>query len=112
MQQSTAPWYLFNFSIKEVNCTDVALGYSLLEATSKGLSKKKALLNCWDGFWIQGFGNAYNIRIIARLDSLTHQAKPLEKLKGMKKDRTILRRLGLMIQPDNIWLDGLTWWII
>ena len=47
-QRSTAPWCLFNSSIREAGYKDVALRHSPLEATSEGLSKEEALLNCWD----------------------------------------------------------------
>ena len=56
-QQSTAPWCLFNSTIREVDSTNIALGYSLLEATGKGLDEEKTQFNCFDGFYIRGFGN-------------------------------------------------------
>ena len=45
---------------------------------------------------------------MAKLDSMTHQAEPPEKLKGMRKDRIALEKLGLIMRLDGIWLDGLT----
>ena len=43
-----APWYLFVSTIKEVDNTNVALKYLLLEVTSKKLSEKKVLFNFFD----------------------------------------------------------------
>ena len=60
MQQSTAPWYLFDFTTREVGSTNVALGHSPSEATSKRLGEKKALFDCFDGFWIRDFGDAWH----------------------------------------------------
>ena len=45
---------------------------------------------------------------MAKLDGITHQAKPLEKPESMRKDRIALGRLGLIVRPDGIRLDGLT----
>ena len=107
-QWSTTPWCLFNSSTKKAGCIDIALGHLPLEVTSKRFSEEETLLDCWDKSWIQGFGNAYGIRIMAKLGGVTHQAKPSEKPRGMKKNRTALGRLGLIVQPDGIRLDGLT----
>ena len=52
MQQSTAPWYLFDSTTKKVGSTNIALEYLLLEATGKKLGKKEALFNCFDKFQI------------------------------------------------------------
>ena len=60
MQQSTAPWCLFDSTTREVGYTNVALGYSPLEATDKKLGEEKAQFNCFDGFYIQGFGNTWH----------------------------------------------------
>ena len=103
-----APWCLFDSSMREASCINVALGHSLSKATSERLSKKEALLDCWDGSWIQGFGNVYSIRVIAKLGGITYQAKSPEKPEGMRKDKTALKRLGQMVWLDGIWLDGLT----
>ena len=62
MQQSTAPWCLFNSSMKTSGCIDVALGYSPLAATSERLNEEEALLNCWNRSWIQDFGDADGIK--------------------------------------------------
>ena len=43
-----------------------------------------------------------------KVRSITHRAEPLKKSEGMKKDRTVLEGLGLMVRPDGIQLDGLT----
>ena len=43
--------------MREVGSTNVALGYSLLEATGKRLSEEEAPFDCFDGSWIQDFGN-------------------------------------------------------
>ena len=37
-----ALWCLFDFTIKEVNNTDIALGHLLLEATGKKLDEEEA----------------------------------------------------------------------
>ena len=79
-----------------------------MEATCEGVSEKEALLDCWDKSWIQSFGNAYDIRVIAKYDSVTHQAKLPERPEGMKKDRIALGKLGQMVRPNSIWLDSLT----
>ena len=91
-QRSMAPWCLFDSFIREANCINVALKHSASEATCEELNKEEALLDCWDGSWIQGFSNAYNIRVMAKLGSVTYWTKPLERLGGMRKDRTILGR--------------------
>ena len=48
----------------------------------------------------------HGIRVMAKLGSVTHQAKPTERVEGMKKDRTALKKLDLMVWLDGIWLDG------
>ena len=58
MQQNIAPWYLFDFITREVNNTNIALEHSSLEATGKRLDKKEAQFDCFNKFYIQGFGNA------------------------------------------------------
>ena len=45
---------------------------------------------------------------MAKLGSVTYQVEVLEKLEGIRKDKTALKRLGLIVRLDNIWLDGLT----
>ena len=99
---------LFDASTKEAGCIDVTLGHSPLEATCEGLGKEEALLNSWVGSWIRGFGNAHGIRIMAKLGGVTHRAKSPKRPEGMKKDRTALGKLGQMVRPDGIRLDGLT----
>ena len=108
IHRSTAPWYLFDSSMREVGCIDVVLRYLLLEATSEELSKEEALFDCWNRSWIQGLSNIHGIRVIVKLSGMTHWAEPLERPKSMKKNRIVLKKLGLMIRPDGIWLDGLT----
>ena len=110
-QQSMAPWCLFDSSTREAGCIHVALGHSPSEAICEGLGKEEALLNCWVGSWIRGFGDAHSIRVMAKLDGVTHQAKPPERLGGMRKDKTALGRLGQMVWPDGIRLNSSTWWI-
>ena len=39
---------------------------------------------------------------MAKLGGVTYQAKPPERPEGMRKDRTALERLGLMVRPDGI----------
>ena len=94
--------------MREAGCIDVALGHLPSEATCEELSKEEALLDCWDESWIRGFGDVYGIRIMAKLGGVTHQAKPLEKPEGIKKDKIALGRLGQMVRPDSIRLNGLT----
>ena len=60
MQQSTAPWCLFDSITREVSSTNVTLGYLPLEATGKRLGEEKAQFDCLDGSCIQGFGNAWH----------------------------------------------------
>ena len=60
MQQSTAFWYLFDSITKKVDSTNIVLGYSLLEATSKELGEKEVLFNYFDGMLIWDFGNAWD----------------------------------------------------
>ena len=43
---------------REVRSTNVTLGHSPLGATGKGLNEEEALLDCFDGSWIQDLGNA------------------------------------------------------
>ena len=57
IQQSTAPWCLFNSITKEVGSTNIALRYLLLKATSKKLDKKEVYFDCFDRSYIWGFGN-------------------------------------------------------
>ena len=44
--------------MREVGSTNIALGYSPLEATGKGLSKEETQFDCFNGSCIWGFGNA------------------------------------------------------
>ena len=108
-QRSTAPWCLFDSSTRKAGCMDLALGHSPLEATCEGLGKEEALLNCWAKSWIRGFGNVHDIRVMPKLGGVTYRAKPPKKPKGMRKDKTALGRLGQIVRPDGIRLDGLTW---
>ena len=94
--------------MREANYINIAIGHLLLEVTSEGFNKEETLLNCWDGSWIQGFGNVHSIRVMAKLGGMTHQVELLEKPEGIRKNRTVLGRLGLMVRPDGIWLDSLT----
>ena len=57
-QQSTAPWCLFDSTIREVGSINVALRYSPLEATGEGHGEEEAQFDCFDGSCIWGFGNA------------------------------------------------------
>ena len=57
-QQNTAPWYLFDSTMREVGSTNVALGYSPLEATDEGLGEEEAQFDCFDKSCIRGFGDA------------------------------------------------------
>ena len=41
-------WYLFDFFIKEIGSTNIALGHLLLERTGKRLKKEEALFNFSD----------------------------------------------------------------
>ena len=51
---------LFNSTIKEGDSTDIALGHSLIEITSKKLGKKEAQFNYFDRSYIWGFGNVWH----------------------------------------------------
>ena len=106
-QRSTALWYLFDSSTRKAGCIDVALGHSLSEATYEGLGKEEVLLDCWDGSWIRGFGDAHGIRVITKLGGVIHRAKPPERPRDMRKDRTALGRLGQMVRLDGIRLNDL-----
>ena len=110
-QRSIAPWYLFNSFTREAGCINIALGHSSLEATSEEFNKGKVLFDWWNGSWIRGFGNAHGIRVMAKLGGVTYWVELPKRPKGIKKDRTILGRLGLMVRPDGIQLDSSTWWI-
>ena len=105
-QRSTALWCLFDSSTREAGCIDVTQGHSPSKATYEGLDEEEALLGCWDGSWIRGFGNAHGIRIMAKLGGVTHQAKTPERPKGIRKNRTALERLGQMVRLDSIRLDS------
>ena len=56
-QQSTALWYLFDSTTREVGSIDVALGHSPSETIGKGLDEEEAQFNCFNRSCIQGFGN-------------------------------------------------------
>ena len=43
----------------------------------------------------------HNIRVIAKLDNVTYQAKSKDRFRGMKKGRKALKRLGLIVQPNG-----------
>ena len=58
MQQSTASWYLFDFTRRKVGSTNIVLRYLSLEAISKRLDEEEAQFDCFDRSCIQGFGNA------------------------------------------------------
>ena len=58
-QQSTAPWYLFDSTTREVGSTNVALGHLPLGITDERLGEEETLFNCFDGSWIRDFGNAW-----------------------------------------------------
>ena len=45
MQQSTASWCLFDTNTREVGSTNITLGHSVLEVTSKRFGEEKTLLN-------------------------------------------------------------------
>ena len=48
------------------------------------------------------FGNIYCIKVMVKFDSIIYQAKLLERPGGKKKNRTVLKKLGLMVWPNNI----------
>ena len=52
-----ALWYLFDFTIKEVDSINIALGHSPLEVTGKRLDKEEAQFDCFDRSCIQAFDN-------------------------------------------------------
>ena len=45
--------------MREVGSTNVALRYSSLKATGKGLGKEKAQFDCFNKSCIQGFSNTW-----------------------------------------------------
>ena len=45
---------------------------------------------------------------MVKLGSVIHETESLERPKGIKKDRTVLEKLGLMVWLDGIRLDNLT----
>ena len=45
---------------------------------------------------------------MAKLDDVTHQIELPETLENIKKNRTVLRRLALIMQPNCIQLDNMT----
>ena len=45
---------------------------------------------------------------MAKLDGVTHQAEPSKKLEDIRKNRTVLEKLSLMVRFDDIWLDNLS----
>ena len=57
MQQSTAPWYLFNSTTREVSSTNIALEHSPLETTGERLGEEETQFNCFDKSCIRSFGN-------------------------------------------------------
>ena len=74
----------------------------------RNLAKRKLNSIIEPDLGIRGFGDAYGIRIMAKLGSVTHGVKRSKKLGDMRKDRITLGRLGRMVRPDSIRLDGLT----
>ena len=79
-----------------------------MEVISERFSKEEALLDCKDGSCILGFGNVYNVKVMAKLDGMTHQAQLPKRPGSMRKNKIPLERLGLMVRPDGIRLDSLT----
>ena len=51
-------WYLFDSTIREVDSTNIALEYLLLEITGKRLGKEEAQFGYFNRYYIWGFGNA------------------------------------------------------
>ena len=47
-----ALWCLFDSTTREVDSTNVALGYLILETTGKRLGEEKVLFDCFDKSWI------------------------------------------------------------
>ena len=74
----------------------------------KNSARKKLYIIVGINLESKAFGNIYGIRVIAKFGSMTHQTKPLKKPKSMRKDRTALGRLGLMVRFNSIWLNGST----
>ena len=52
--------------------------------------------------FIQGFSNIYGIRVMMKFDGITYQAKLPKQSKSIKKDRITLKKLDLIMRPDNI----------
>ena len=59
-QQSTASLCLFDSTTREDGSINIVLGHSPLEAIGKGLGEEEAQFDCFDGSYIQGFGNAWH----------------------------------------------------
>ena len=53
-----ALWYLFKFTMKEIDSTNIALEHFLLEAAGKKLDKEETQFNCFNKSCIRGFSNA------------------------------------------------------
>ena len=54
-QQNMAFSYLFDYTTRENNSIDIALGYLPLKKTSKKLDEEKAQFDCFNGSCIKGF---------------------------------------------------------
>ena len=57
-----------------------------METTGKKFGKKEALLDWWNKSLIQGFGNTYDIRVIAKLDGMTYWTKSSKRPRSMRKN--------------------------
>ena len=86
---------------REVGSIDVALGHSSLGATGEGLNEKEALLDCFDGSWIQDFGNAADSalelrqNLMAKLNSVTQWVESEDRPRSKRQAK----------------LDGTAWWL-
>ena len=58
--------------MRKAGYINVAPRFSPSDATSEKLSKKEVLLNYWDKFEIQSFGNAYGIKVMAKFGDVIH----------------------------------------
>ena len=65
------PWCLFDFTIREVSNTNIALRHLLLEAIAKNLKKKKLYLIAKTDLRFKALA-IYNIKNMAKFNSLTH----------------------------------------
>ena len=60
IQQTTASWYLFDSTLREIGSTSIVLGHLLLEAIDKRLDEEKTHFDCFDKFYIRNFSDIWH----------------------------------------------------